>query len=154
NPLPNNNPAGTVTPLPPNNPGGLGTSFPNNNPTVTDGGGRASTAQVEFLGSIGKGNRFVIIADRSGSMNSQIRLLDPITKMYTERRSIDCLHEEMIKTLKNMKLGAYFYICFFDHTIDPMPFAGDSWMEGGQPLEPVVNWINGINARGGTVPLP
>jgi hypothetical protein len=143
-----------VTLLPDKNPGAGTVPLPGNNPGVAEvNAGRTVPTEIEFLGSFGKGNRFVIIADRSGSMNSPVRLLDPITKKVTQPKSIDCLHEEMIKTLKSMKPGMYFYVCFFDHRLDLLPF-GDPWMEGGQPLEPVMEWINKINAAGGTVPLP
>jgi hypothetical protein len=113
-------------------------------------GGRLPPIEVEFLGSIGKGNRFVFIADRSGSMGARVPSADPLNK---QRQSIDLLHEELIKSLQSLKEGSYFYVAFFDDRVDPMP-GGDTWVEGGKPLDEIIAWVRTVRPRGGTQPLP
>lgn len=109
--------------------------------------------QVQFLGAQGQGRRFAIIADRSGSMNSMVRFAKPDMHGKTSMKSIDYLHEELVRTIKEIKPGCQFYISFFDSTIIPMPGA-DNWVEGGGPTGELEAWIRGVGPRGGTNPLP
>lgn len=109
--------------------------------------------QVQFLGAVGQGRRFVIIADRSGSMNARVRLVDPLTKAATMQPSIVNLQDELVRTLAGMQKGSFFYVSFFDDTTIPMP-NGDTWVEGGGDQTDLGFWIRSIAPRGGTNPLP
>ncbi|MFO0965500.1 MAG: hypothetical protein U0793_07930 [Gemmataceae bacterium] len=109
--------------------------------------------EVQFLQSVAKGHRFAIIADRSGSMNNPVSLVDPLTKAVGFKPSIDCLHEELGRTLSSFKPGSYFYVSFFDDHIIPMPGL-DTWVEGGKPLDDIMRWVRMVRPAGGTEPLP
>jgi hypothetical protein len=159
NPLPNN-PPGLPSGLPnqpgvvttqPNQPGPL---VPVGNNSVVAGkqGVPATVSVVNFLGSVGRGTRFVIIADRSGSMNSNVHYVNPATQKIIRRPSIDCLRDEMLRTLKSAQPGSYFYVCFFDSGVRLWPF-GNIYLEGGGSLNQALPWVKSATALGGTRPL-
>jgi hypothetical protein len=114
---------------------------------------RGDQLEVEFLQSVAKGKRFAIIADRSGSMNNPVPFVDPITKAIAVKSSIDCLHDELTRTLRSFTPGTHFYVSFFDDHIIPMPGA-DTWVEGGKPLDELLRWVRSVRPAGGTEPLP
>lgn len=104
-------------------------------PPIDDSGKQFTTS---FLGSQGKGQRFCIIADNSGSMGGP-KLAD--------------LKTQMLKTLDEMNANAEFYIYFFNSVSEPMPHA--TWLKpGAAETDKVKKWVKDTPSRGGTNPLP
>ncbi len=93
---------------------------------------------ADFLGSQGKGRRFCIIADNSGSM-SGAKLAD--------------LKVQLLKTISDVHENAEFYVFFFNTSAEPMPHP--TWLKAGAPeMETVKTWVKNTPARGGTQPVP
>jgi hypothetical protein len=99
--------------------------------------GGGSGGDANFMGTSAKGNRFCIIADRSGSMGGP---------------KMEFVKAEIIKTLSELRPGAKFNVIMFDDVAEPMP--GGPWMEGRKDAPRVTPWLRSINARGGTEPYP
>jgi hypothetical protein len=63
------------------------------------------------------------------------------------------LRKQLLKTLTNLNAEGEFYVCFFNTVAEPMPHP--TWVKAGGPeAEKVKTWVQGINARGGTNPMP
>lgn len=91
-----------------------------------------------FLGSQGKGRRFCIIADNSGSMGGA---------------KLANLKVQLNKTLTDLNAEGEFYVCFFNSKAEPMPHP--TWVKAGSPeAEKMRAWVNGVRSTGGTVPAP
>lgn len=134
-PVPKKAPPVTVTPPTP-----IDNAPPVLTPLVVDPPADDSGKQftTSFLGSQGKGQRFCIIADNSGSMGGA-KLAD--------------LKTQMLKTLDEMNANAEFYIYFFNSASEPMPHA--TWLKpGAADADKVKKWVKDTPARGGTNPLP
>jgi hypothetical protein len=98
----------------------------------------APPSQVSFLKSIGRGKRFCIIADNSGSMIGE---------------PLEFVKRELASTLSNLKPENEFCVLFFNSVTEPMPFPG--WLKGTQhDVDKVLPWIKERMAGGGTEPLP
>jgi hypothetical protein len=93
--------------------------------------------RMKFMGVEGSGERFLIIADRSSSMNGP---------------KLEYVKAEILKTLSDLRPGAKFYVIFYDSTATPMP--GNRWVSGRSQAVQAANWIRQIYAQGGTEPLP
>lgn len=108
--------------------------------------------EVAFMGVRAKGKRICIIADSSGSMSANLTILHPVTRqVMAKARNIDFLKQELLRTLKNLQADHQFYIILFDSKPEPMPF--NRWVAGKDAAQ-VVPWINNIQPKGGTQPLP
>lgn len=93
--------------------------------------------QATFLGSQGQGRRFCIIADNSGSM----------------LRNIPDLRAQLLKTVNDLNADSEFYIIAFNNIAEPMPH--HTWVKaGGSDAQKIKTWVNTINSRGGTNPVP
>src|SRR5262249_13529721 len=101
---------------------------------VPDKGG---SQQVSFLGAVGKGRRFCIIADNSGSMRG---------------KPLEYLRSSVAQTLQSLTPESEFYVMFFNSVPIPQPSA--SWLKGGTGLPQVWPWLASIRAGGGTEPAP
>ena len=112
--------------------GNVSESFPIDAGRAGDLGGN-----LTFMGIQSVGQRFCIIADHSGSMAGN---------------KLEHVKAEVLRTLANMKGAAKFYIIFFDDRAMPLP--GGRWMEGRRDVPKVAPWVNGVQASGGTEPLP
>jgi hypothetical protein len=108
---------------------------------------------VEFLQSVAKGNRFAIIADRSGSMSNSFPAFSKLENRIVSRPAIQHLQTELIRTLQSSANGTHFYVSFYDDQADPMP-VDDTWMEGRENFNKLLSWIKSITPRGGTNPMP
>lgn len=101
------------------------------------GGGGAGGGDANFMGTSAKGNRFCIIADRSGSMAGG---------------KLEFVKSEILKTLSELRPGGRFNVIMFDDQAEPMP-AGP-WLEGRKDTPRITPWLRGIQPRGGTEPFP
>ncbi len=128
--------------------GGVGTGRGFGSGTGSGGG----QGEAEFMGTEVRGNSFVYVVDKSGSMNG--------------KRMVDA-KEELIKSLKKLKnqrsasLGksravCWFYVFFYDSGTTPMPMPDgrpSELMEANfENIEYAINWIEGIISSGGTSP--
>jgi uncharacterized protein YqcC (DUF446 family) len=113
--------------------------------------------EVEFMFVKGKGKRFCIIADRSGSMRSALSMNASSLKKggklasASGYRRIDYLKDELLNTVKSLKPDSEFSIILFDNAIHPIP--GGDWLSS-KDLDKTASWISGIEAGGSTFPLP
>jgi von Willebrand factor type A domain len=99
---------------------------------------KRGNAEVTFLGSTARGQRFCIVADCSGSMRGMPLVL---------------VKQELLKTLAGLKEESQFFVTFFNTQAYPLP--SRAWTHGGKKnVEAVVPWVTAVQARGGTNPLP
>jgi hypothetical protein len=112
----------------------------------TEGGGsldtissvdRALGSTMTFMGIQARGQRFCIIADRSGSMSGH---------------KMEYVKAEMFKQLGELKGSGQFFVIFFDDVADVMP--GGAWLQGRKQVAKIEPWIRSIYGRGGTDPGP
>jgi hypothetical protein len=101
------------------------------------GAAGGSGGKLKFMGVEGTGERFLIIADRSASMNGP---------------KLEYVKAEILKTLSDLRPGSKFYVIFYESTATPMP--GNRWVSGRSQAVQAANWIRQIYAQGGTEPLP
>ena len=106
-------------------------------PRLAGGGDGSGGGKANFMGVDGYGTRFVIIADRSRSM---------------EGSKLDYLKNELIKTLRDLKPAARFYVVFYNETAEPAP--GAKWLAGKPGVRSIEPWVQQIISDGGTDPLP
>ena len=93
---------------------------------------------AQFLGSQGKGRRFCVIADTSGSMG--------VAKLAD-------LKTQLLKTLADLNQEGEFYVYSFNTTAEAMPHP--DWLKGGAPeVRGVRSWVAALKAKGGTRPEP
>jgi hypothetical protein len=91
-----------------------------------------------FMGVKAPGKRFCIIADCSGSMAFNNRMVR--------------LKKEMASTLKALSTDQEFFVIFFNTSAIPMP--ARSWRRGGRDAKRILPWIGGQVPLGGTEPMP
>ncbi len=91
--------------------------------------------QVMFMGAVGTGRRFCIIADNSGSMRGT---------------PIEVLKYELGRTLQSIRADSEFYVIFFNSKAVPQPTPG--WLKGVSGVPQVWPWIQSIEAGGTTKP--
>jgi hypothetical protein len=91
-----------------------------------------------FMGVKAIGKRICIIADCSGSMAFNNRMVR--------------LKKELANTLKALSPEQEFYVIYF--STDPIPMPARSWRHGGKDVKKILPWIGGQPAGGGTEPLP
>jgi hypothetical protein len=97
--------------------------------------GGALGGSANFMGTPARGQRFCIIADRSGSMSGA---------------KMEYVKAEVIKTVNDLR--GKFYIVFFDSVADPMPI--NDWLTGRKDVPRIAPWVQSIFGRGGTRPSP
>jgi hypothetical protein len=95
-------------------------------------------ASAVFMGVKAAGKRFCIIADCSGSMAFNNRMVR--------------LKKEMARTLKALADDQEFYVIYFSSDAIPMP--AKSWRRGGKDVKKILPWIGGQPAEGSTEPMP
>jgi hypothetical protein len=105
--------------------------------SVLSGGGGALGQGASFMGLHAKGTRFCIIADCSGSM---------------EGPPLRFLKEEILETLSTMASRGRFQLIFFSSRAIPYPQPG--WRHPRNDRADLVQWLQGVNAGGGTYPTP
>ncbi len=93
--------------------------------------------KLKFMGVEGEGNRFLIIADRSSSMNGP---------------KFEYLKAEILKTLGDLRPGTRFYVILYNEMAEPMP--GNRWVSGRSQAAQAARWIRSAQSYGGTDPLP
>jgi hypothetical protein len=91
-----------------------------------------------FMGIRSLGKRICIIADCSGSMAFNNRMVR--------------LKKEMARTLKALSPDQEFYVIYFSSTAIPMP--AKSWRRGGRDVKRILPWIGAQPADGSTEPMP
>jgi hypothetical protein len=101
------------------------------------GSGAGAPGKATFMGAEASGRRFLIIADRSGSMAGA---------------KFDRLVAEINATVKALKPGAKFYVILYDD--DAVPFPGTRWLSGPRDAASLAAWMAGQDAGGTTNPLP
>ncbi|HEV3168031.1 MAG TPA: hypothetical protein VGZ22_28775 [Isosphaeraceae bacterium] len=101
------------------------------------GAGGGGLGKATFMGITAVGQRFCIIADRSGSMAGA---------------KLEFVKAEILKTLGDLKSGSKFYIIFYNHVADPVPV--NHWLLGHDDAVKVSRWMNEIGPEGNTNPLP
>jgi hypothetical protein len=101
------------------------------------GSGAGTPGKATFMGVEAVGRRFLIIADRSGSMSGP---------------KYQRLCDEIAQTLQGLKSGAKFYVILYDSTATPYPER--RWLSGRQDAAKLVQWLNNMGANGLTNPLP
>ena len=96
---------------------------------------------VSFFGTKAKGNRFVFIIDKSGSMGQQGRFQRAKT--------------ELVRTLKSLPRDAHFMVYFFSSDFEKLPFIEVDKMPTAVPenIRMAEDWINGRSVMGGTNPI-
>lgn len=104
---------------------------------AVSGGGGALGDGASFMGVRAQGKRFVIIADRSGSMAGA---------------KVEFVKQEVLEALSTMKPGARFQLIFFNHSAQPYPKSG--WREPQKDKADVEQWMRSIVGEGGTFPTP
>ncbi len=102
------------------------------------GGGGTVGEGASFMGVHAKGTRFCIIADHSGSME--------------ENAKLDHVKEEILETLSSMGRQGRFQLVFFNSRELSYPQPG--WRHPRRERAEVANWMQGVNAEGGTYPTP
>jgi hypothetical protein len=101
------------------------------------GSGAGTPGKATFMGAEASGRRFLIIADRSGSMSGA---------------KFERLVTEINQTVKGLKSGAKFYVIFYDDTAVPYP--GTRWLSGRRDAASLEQWMNDMGTGGLTNPLP
>jgi hypothetical protein len=101
------------------------------------GTGAGAPGKATFMGAEAMGRRFLIIADRSGSMSGE---------------KFERVVAEINATVKGLKPGAKFYVIFYDDTA--LPFPGTRWLSGRRDAASLEAWMAGLDAGGTTNPLP
>ncbi len=101
------------------------------------GTGAGAPGKATFMGAEATGRRFLIIADRSGSMFGE---------------KYERVVAEINATVKALKPGAKFYVIFYDDTA--LPFPGTRWLSGRRDAASLEAWMAGLDAGGTTNPLP
>jgi von Willebrand factor type A domain len=101
------------------------------------GSGAGAPGKATFMGAEATGRRFLIIADRSGSMSGA---------------KFERLVAEINATVKALKPGARFYVIFYDDTA--VPFPGTRWLTGRRDAASLEAWMAGQDTGGTTNPLP
>ena len=102
------------------------------------GGDGSGPGKARFMGVEGKGTRFCIIADRSGSM--------------AEANKLDYVKREILATLGALKPGSRFFVVFYNHEAETAP--GRRWLSGKPGLQAIAPWTQSLVGEGGTDPLP
>ena len=105
--------------------------------SALSGGGGSLGQGASFMGVQAKGTRFCIIADCSGSM---------------EGPPLDFLKEEILETLTTMSAQGRFQLVFFSSRAIPYPQPG--WRHPRRDRADLANWLQSVNAAGGTYPTP
>lgn len=108
------------------------------------GGGGALGEGASFMGVRGKGRRFVIIADRSGSMSDRAGGLGGPKVEYVK--------QEILEALSTMKPGTRFQLILFNQGALPYPKPG--WRDPAKDKADVEQWLRPIVGEGGTYPTP
>jgi hypothetical protein len=101
------------------------------------GSGAGTPGKATFMGAEATGRRFLIIADRSGSMSGA---------------KFERLVAEINATVKGLNAGAKFYVIFYDDTA--VPFPGTRWLSGRADAASLEAWMAGQDPGGTTNPLP
>ena len=101
------------------------------------GSGAGTPGKATFMGAEAMGRRFLIIADRSGSMSGE---------------KFERVVAEINATVKALKPGAKFYVIFYDDTA--LPYPGTRWLSGRRDAASLEAWMAGLDAGGTTNPLP
>jgi hypothetical protein len=101
------------------------------------GTGAGAPGKATFMGAEASGRRFLIIADRSGSMSGA---------------KFERLVTEINQTVKGLKSGAKFYVIFYDDTAVPYP--GTRWLSGRRDAASLEQWMADMGTGGLTNPLP
>jgi hypothetical protein len=91
-----------------------------------------------FMGTKALGKRFCIIADCSGSMQFNNRMVR--------------LKRELARTLLALDSDQEFYVIYFSATAIPMP--ATTWRRGGRDVKRILPWVNAQPANGSTEPMP
>jgi hypothetical protein len=101
------------------------------------GAGAGTLGKATFMGAEATGRRFMIIADRSASMNGA---------------KFDRVIAEIAKTIKGLKPSAKFYVIFYDYLALPCP--AKRWLSGSSDAAALQRWMENVGTSGGTQPLP
>jgi len=101
------------------------------------GGGGTGKGGASFFGLEARGQKFVFVVDRSGSMTGP---------------KLDAAKAELIRSVRALARDAKFYTIFFNHTHMAMP-ADDlvAATEGSKRRH--FTWVSGVTAGGGTNPV-
>ncbi len=103
----------------------------------TLGGGGAGTS---FFGVSSRGTRFAYIVDVSGSMGQQ--------------RKMDVAMRELARSIEVLPDYAYFYVVLYSSEIILPPSQRD-WMRARpRTVSRLIRWLNQVDPRGGTRPVP
>jgi hypothetical protein len=103
----------------------------------TLGGGGAGTS---FFGVSSRGTRFAYIVDVSGSMGQQ--------------RKIDVAMRELARSIEALPDYAYFYVVLYASEITLPPAQRDWTRARPSTVSRLIRWLNQIDPRGGTRPVP
>jgi len=100
------------------------------------GGGGQGEGAASFFGLEARGQKFVFVVDRSGSMAGP---------------KLDAAKAELIRSVRALDRGAKFYTVFFNHTHTPMPAADLVRATEGSKRKHFA-WVTTIGAEDGTNP--
>jgi hypothetical protein len=100
------------------------------------GTGAGSPGKATFMGVEAMGRRFLIIADRSGSMAGP---------------KFDRLVAELTQTVKGLKPGARFYVILYNQ--EALPYPDMRWLSGRRDTTNFLQWLAGVGPAGNTNPL-
>lgn len=104
---------------------------------LEDAMGTPENGEATFYGASAKGNDFVFVVDRSGSMR---------------RGRLTRACKELKRSLRTLSPDQRFYVIFFSSDARPMPAAG---LINATPenLDEMCEWIDNVGTQGGTFPL-
>lgn len=100
------------------------------------GGGGSGAGGASFFGLEARGERFVFVVDRSGSMGGE---------------KLDAAKAELLRAVRGLKRDAKFYTIFFNDHEEPMP-ARDLVRATEANKRGHFTWVSGIRADDGTDP--
>jgi hypothetical protein len=109
--------------------GDLGTT------SIAVGGGGKFDSQAAFMGVQAVGDRFCIVADRSGSMFGS---------------KFDFLKAQVLRTVSTMSPSARLQLVFFSER--SLPYPKTEWLQPAKERLAIETWLAGIDADGDTYP--
>ncbi len=101
------------------------------------GGGSRVDGQATFMGIQAQGERFCIVADRSGSMFGP---------------KFEFLKAQILQTVAGMSPNARLQIVFFSER--SLPYPKGEWLHPGKERLAIETWLRGVAADGDTYPRP
>jgi len=93
--------------------------------------------RISFMGAVGTGRRFCIIADCSGSMKGV---------------PLEAVKAELLRTLRSLQIGGEFFVILFNANAAMQPFP--TWLPAGSGVSQIAPWILSAQAGGYTNPVP